>query len=267
MHLDFWRNIEAILFKVGETKRWLARISGLNYQSLIDMMHRNAIPRLDTAKKLAVALDTSIDDLVNHHSGGDRHYDSVILHRMKLRLERSQSSIRHVLSDLEEQLEHVEKANHEHTVDEAPFSSDDALPETQSVPLVEDLAAGNPRSLQYAWDMLSVPIPELPRHVAQNSLVAFRLKGASMIDAGFGTEDIIFAIQDKTAENGDLVIAYVDILDGCTFKRLHIDEYQSSDDKTRHEYRLCWEDGSKKTHVLDPRTDWIIGVYVGKLGG
>ena len=77
----------------------------------------------------------------------------------------------------------------------------------KTVPLLGNVAAGYP--------VLAVESPEeefpVPKILfPESDLFALRIKGDSMIEAGILPGDIIIVKKQETAENGDIVVAFID---------------------------------------------------------
>jgi repressor LexA len=96
--------------------------------------------------------------------------------------------------------------------------------ETVHVPLYGQIAAGDPISIPEA----DVP-PEDYIEVARNllhsppgrPLFALRVRGQSMIDALIDDGDIVVVAHQETAENGDMVAAWIESREEWTLKRFY----------------------------------------------
>nr|MBA3533778.1 repressor LexA [Ardenticatenales bacterium] len=96
------------------------------------------------------------------------------------------------------------------------------------VPLYGRIAAGDPISMPQA----DVPpesyidiARELLRAPANKELFALRVRGQSMIDALVDDGDIVVLAHQETANNGDMVAAWIESREEWTLKRF----YQNSD--------------------------------------
>ena len=88
--------------------------------------------------------------------------------------------------------------------------------ETVSVPMVGQVAAGQPLlAVQNVESYFPIPAEYMPN--AQSFML--RVKGDSMINIGIFDGDTIIVQQQKTANNGDIVVALVD--DSATVKTFY----------------------------------------------
>lgn len=77
-----------------------------------------------------------------------------------------------------------------------------------SVPLLGDVAAGNPiEAIEKADEHIQVPFELLPKNTA--SLFALRVRGDSMIEDGILENDVIICRQQKDARQGQTVVAVI----------------------------------------------------------
>lgn len=86
---------------------------------------------------------------------------------------------------------------------------DDAAPEREDVidiPVVGRVAAGTPIT---AEENLEGTFP-IPAQYVQGNCFMLRVKGESMINVGIMDGDLILVEQQKTANNGDIVVAMID---------------------------------------------------------
>jgi len=94
-----------------------------------------------------------------------------------------------------------------------------------TVPLLGSIAAGQPIPVPAADAWVSTPeeILELPPYLssASEKTYALRVKGTSMLDALIGDGDIVLMQQANTAENGDMVAAWLKDEGEVTLKRLY----------------------------------------------
>ena len=74
------------------------------------------------------------------------------------------------------------------------------------VPLLGTVAAGQPIEAILTYDSISVPKDLLGR----GRTYALRVRGESMVDENIQDGDIIIVTSQNTAENGQVVIAYID---------------------------------------------------------
>ena len=82
-----------------------------------------------------------------------------------------------------------------------------------SVPVVGQVAAGEPI---LAAENIESTMP-LPAEIAGDSTFILRVRGDSMIDAGILNGDYVVVRQERTATNGDIVVAMIE--DEATVKR------------------------------------------------
>ena len=88
--------------------------------------------------------------------------------------------------------------------------------ETVSVPMVGRVAAGQPLlAVQNVESYFPIPAEHMPN--AQSFML--RVKGDSMINIGIFDGDTIIVQQQKTAKNGDIVVALVE--DSATVKTFY----------------------------------------------
>lgn len=78
--------------------------------------------------------------------------------------------------------------------------------EDNEVPLLGTVAAGQPIEAILTYDTISAPKDLLGR----GRTFALRVRGESMIDENIQDGDIIIVTSQNTAENGQVVIAYID---------------------------------------------------------
>lgn len=94
-----------------------------------------------------------------------------------------------------------------------------------SVPLVGVIAAGEPIPVPSpdAWTTDSLETLELPREMAghRGDVYALRVKGDSMIDALIGDGDVVLMQATRTAENGQMVAAWLKREKEVTLKRFY----------------------------------------------
>lgn len=88
--------------------------------------------------------------------------------------------------------------------------------EVASIPLVGQVAAGVPiLAAQNIESYFPLPADYMP----QNPAFMLRVKGTSMINAGINNGDLLLIEEQKTAQNGDIVVAMID--DSATVKRFY----------------------------------------------
>ena len=88
--------------------------------------------------------------------------------------------------------------------------------EVASIPLVGQVAAGGPiLAAQNIESYFPLPADYMP----QNPAFMLRVKGTSMINAGINNGDLLLIEEQKTAQNGDIVVAMID--DSATVKRFY----------------------------------------------
>ncbi len=97
-----------------------------------------------------------------------------------------------------------------------------------SVPLIGIIAAGEPIPVPSpdAWTTDSLETLELPREWAgrREDVYALRVKGDSMIDALIGDGDVVLMQATRTAENGQMVAAWLKREKEVTLKRIYREE-------------------------------------------
>ena len=95
----------------------------------------------------------------------------------------------------------------------------------RSLPLLGTIAAGQPIPVptedtwnNVALDTVDIPVEMLPAGV---QAYALKVKGNSMIDALMDDGDIVVLESNKTAENGEMVAAYLTDRQEATLKKLY----------------------------------------------
>lgn len=89
-----------------------------------------------------------------------------------------------------------------------PISSQASQSTALSIPLLGDVAAGNPiEAIENADEHIQVPFELLPKNTA--SLFALRVQGDSMIEDGILENDVIICRQQKDARQGQTVVAVI----------------------------------------------------------
>jgi repressor LexA len=83
----------------------------------------------------------------------------------------------------------------------------DAHPDAVYVPVVGQIAAGNPILAEQEIEEV-FPLPKAM--VGEGTLFMLKVKGESMIDAAICDGDWVVVRQEQTAENGDIVAAMID---------------------------------------------------------
>lgn len=114
------------------------------------------------------------------------------------------------------------------------------LPNSNSaaVPVIGTVTAGQPvTAFEDITGYVSFEVPNYD----PNELFALKIKGESMINAGILDGDIVIVQKDTYAENGDIVVAFIDGED-ATVKRFY---------KEDGKYRLQPENDSMQPIILD----------------
>lgn len=124
------------------------------------------------------------------------------------------------------------------------------LPNSNSaaVPVIGTVTAGQP--VTAFEDITGYVNFEVPNH-DPNELFALKIKGESMINAGILDGDIVIVQKDTYAENGDIVVAFIDGED-ATVKRFY---------KEDGKYRLQPENDNMQPIILDECE--ILGKVIG----
>ncbi|MBQ3387170.1 MAG: transcriptional repressor LexA, partial [Eggerthellaceae bacterium] len=114
-----------------------------------------------------------------------------------------------ILTDLAEQKLGIEKP-----VEAPQFKVTSTLDRVIEVPLVGDVAAGEP-ILAEENIVASFPLPvDL---VGDSAGFMLKVHGESMVEAGINSGDYVVVRQQPVADNGDIVVAIIDV--GATVKR------------------------------------------------
>lgn len=88
--------------------------------------------------------------------------------------------------------------------------------EMVQVPMIGQVAAGEPiLAEQNITDYFPIPVDYMPN----NDTFMLRVKGESMINAGIHNGDYVLVEQQKTASNGQMVVALIE--DGATVKTFY----------------------------------------------
>lgn len=124
------------------------------------------------------------------------------------------------------------------------------LPNSNSaaVPVIGTVTAGEP--VTAFEDITGYVSFEAPNY-DPNELFALKIKGESMINAGILDGDIVIVQKDTYAENGDIVVAFIDSED-ATVKRFY---------KENGKYRLQPENDNMQPIILDECE--ILGKVIG----
>lgn len=114
------------------------------------------------------------------------------------------------------------------------------LPNSNSaaVPVIGTVTAGQPVT---AFEDVTGYVSFEVSNYDPNELFALKIKGESMINAGILDGDIVIVKKDTYAENGDIVVAFIDGED-ATVKRFY---------KEDGKYRLQPENDSMQPIILD----------------
>ena len=96
-----------------------------------------------------------------------------------------------------------------------------------SVPVIGHIAAGEPIPVPTSdtWNMAEVESLELTEELTRGKegVYALEVKGASMIDALIGDGDLVLMQQADTAENGEMVAAWLKREGEATLKRFYLE--------------------------------------------
>ena len=91
--------------------------------------------------------------------------------------------------------------------------------EMVNVPIIGQVAAGQPiLAEQNIEDYFPIPVERMPN----KQTFLLKVKGESMINAGILDGDLVLVQEEKTASNGDMVVALID--DGATVKTFYKEE-------------------------------------------
>ena len=92
--------------------------------------------------------------------------------------------------------------------------------EMTSIPIVGQVAAGQPILAQQNIEgYFPLPVDMLPRGAGSADTFVLKVKGDSMINMGIMDGDVVFVLAEKTAKNGDTVVAMID--EGATVKTFY----------------------------------------------
>lgn len=62
---EFWQRVKFLIKENNTKQEWLAEKTGIKYQTLRSMISKNTFPKVDDAVKIAHALNTTVEFLVN----------------------------------------------------------------------------------------------------------------------------------------------------------------------------------------------------------
>ncbi|MDD5945261.1 MAG: transcriptional repressor LexA [Clostridia bacterium] len=90
---------------------------------------------------------------------------------------------------------------------DAPEDNGSSVKEMLNVPIIGTVTAGTPiLAVENIEDTFPIPADYAP----SGDIFMLRVKGDSMINAGIFNRDLILVKQQKTAENGDIVVALIE---------------------------------------------------------
>ncbi len=69
--MAFWENVELLREEQNTSYRWLAKIMGVSETTVSSMRRANTEPRASEAVKIATALGTTVESLVENDSEND----------------------------------------------------------------------------------------------------------------------------------------------------------------------------------------------------
>ena len=132
-------------------------------------------------------------------------------------------------------------------------------PETESsaqsveIPIIGRVAAGSP--ILAVQNLEGTVIVDRSFIASRRDVFALRVKGDSMIEAGILDGDLIFARQQQTAEDGQMVVAQID--DEATVKYFHPEPNGVRLEPANSAYKPIW--------VAEDRNFSIAGLVIGVL--
>ncbi|HWU43991.1 MAG TPA: transcriptional repressor LexA [Bdellovibrio sp.] len=132
-----------------------------------------------------------------------------------------------------------------------------ARDEILSLPLLGKVAAGHPIEAFKFDEFVDVP-PSMIRNPSKS--FALKVQGDSMIEDGIFDEDIILVQEQKSASNGDIVVATVD--NEATVKRFYLRAKPDSSD-TNKLVELRPSNSAMKSMWFSPEEVEIRGILVG----
>ena len=117
------------------------------------------------------------------------------------------------------------------------------------VPLLGKVTAGNPiEAIEYPNEYFSVPTSLIPKN---KEIFALNVRGESMINVGIHDNDIVLVQKQRTAKNGEMVVAMIDKKD-VTLKTFY---------KEKNKIRLQPENDNMEPIIVDSLI--ILGKIVG----
>ncbi|MFM6929432.1 MAG: transcriptional repressor LexA [Bdellovibrio sp.] len=132
-----------------------------------------------------------------------------------------------------------------------------ARDEILSLPLLGKVAAGQPIEALKHDEYIDVP-PSMVRNPSKS--FALKVQGDSMIDDGIFDEDIILIQEQKSAGNGDIIVATVD--NEATVKRIYMRPRPDSDSSEK-QVELRPSNSTMKSMWYLPEQVEIRGIVVG----
>jgi len=107
---------------------------------------------------------------------------------------------------------------------------------TIEIPVLGRVAAGKPLLAESNWEGSIIVSKEL---ASQGEYFALHVKGDSMIEAGIIDGDIALIRHQKTATNGDIVVAMIDD-ESFTLKRFFKEDYRVRLEPANKAYSVIW---------------------------
>lgn len=109
-------------------------------------------------------------------------------------------------------------------------------PKSVEIPLLGRVAAGRPLLAEANWEGTILVSRDL---ASPGDHFAVQVKGDSMIEAGIMDGDIALIRQQRTANNGDIVVAMIDD-ESFTLKRFFKEDYRVRLEPANKTYSVIW---------------------------
>lgn len=83
MCVEFWQRVKFLIKENNTKQEWLAEKTGIKYQTLRSMISKNTFPKADDAVKIAKALNTTVEYLVNGNKDSNHEINKFYIENAK----------------------------------------------------------------------------------------------------------------------------------------------------------------------------------------
>ena len=80
---EFWQRVKFLIKENNTKQEWLAEKTGIKYQTLRSMISKNTFPKADDAVKIAKALNTTVEYLVNGYKDSNHEINKFYIEKNK----------------------------------------------------------------------------------------------------------------------------------------------------------------------------------------